>query len=229
MTSEDEGRDCFRAEGDEDSLLTNSELVVGAVSSILRDSNLKRADAMSVEKALALSLKGVATVCPDAFICSFHHCFKLSINFISFLQMVTYMKSLARRTSFAEGSVGAVKAYKSKVASLTSEKADLQAQMQRLAEDAMKYESDLKHTMTTKARAKDKEKKARGELRVTEDELRAVRDELQVARDELQVVRDELCIKAMTLSRVNQEASEAIRSVERLTEECYGLRGDLQG
>ena len=226
MTSEDEGKDCFRAEGDEDSLLTNSELAVGAVSSILRDSNLKRADAMSVEKALALSLQGVATVCPDAFICSFHHCFKLSINFISFLQMVTYMKSLARRASFAEGSIRAVKAYKAKVASLTSKKVDLQAQMQRLVEDVVKYESDLKH-MTAKARAKDKEKKARGELRVTEDELREVRDELQVARDELHVVQDELLIKATTLSRVNQEASEAISSVKRLTEEWHGLRRDL--
>ena len=84
-TPEDKGRDCFGTEGDEDSLLTNSELVVGAVSSILRDSDLKRADAMSVSETLALSLQGAATVCPDAFICSFHHCFKLSINFISFL------------------------------------------------------------------------------------------------------------------------------------------------
>ena len=148
--------------GDEDSLLTNSELATGAVSSILWDSDLKRADAKSVEEALALSLQRAVTICPNAFICSFHRCFKLSINFISFLQMATYMKSLARRASFTEGSARVVKAYKAKVASLTSEKADLQARMQRLAEDAMKYESDLKHTTTAKARAKDKQKKARG-------------------------------------------------------------------
>ena len=69
-TPEDEGRDCFRTEGDEDSLLTNSNLVVRAISSILRDSDLKRADAMSVKEALALSLQGAAIVCPNAFICS---------------------------------------------------------------------------------------------------------------------------------------------------------------
>ena len=99
----------------------------------------------------------------------------------------------------------------------------------------MKYESDLKHTMTMKARAEDKEKKVRGELRVAEDELRAVRDELravrdelQVARDELHVVRDELRIKATTLSRVSQEAFKVVSSVERLAEECHGLHGDLQ-
>ena len=117
-TSEDEGRDCFGTKGDEDSLLTNSKLAAGVVSSIPRDSNLKRADAKSVEEALALSLQGAATVCPNTFICSFHRCFKLSINFISFLQMASYMKSLARRANFAEGSVRAVKAYKAKVASL---------------------------------------------------------------------------------------------------------------
>ena len=71
-TLEDEERGCFGTEGEEDSLLTNSELAVGAVSSILQDSDLTRADAMSVEDVLALSLKGVATVCPDAFSCLFY-------------------------------------------------------------------------------------------------------------------------------------------------------------
>ena len=69
-TPEDEGWDCFKTEGDVDSLLANSELTVGAVSSILQDSDLKRADAMSVEEALALSLQGAPNVCPNAFICS---------------------------------------------------------------------------------------------------------------------------------------------------------------
>ena len=161
---------------------------------------------MSVEEALALSLQGAVIVCPDAFICSFHCCFKLSLNFISFLQMATYMKKLARRANFAEGSARAVKMYKAKVVSLTSEKADLQALVQRLVEDVVKYESDPKYTTTAKARAEDKEKKARGKLRVAEDELRAVRDELQVAKDELHVVRDELHVKATILSLVNQEA-----------------------
>ena len=131
------------------------------------------------------------------------------------------MKSLARRASFAEGSTRAVKAYKAKVASLTSEKANLRAQMQCLAEDVVKYESDLKHTTTAKVRAQDKEKKAQGELRVAEDKLWVVRDELQVARDELR-------IKATILNRVSKEASEVVSFMECLTEECHGLRGDLQ-
>ena len=42
--------------GDGDSLLLNAELVVGAVSSILKDSDLKRSSALPVDEALALSL-----------------------------------------------------------------------------------------------------------------------------------------------------------------------------
>ena len=49
-----------------------------------------------------------------------------------------------------------------------------------------------------------------------------------MARDELHLFRDELRIKATILSRVSQEASEAVSSMELLTEECHGLRGDLQ-
>ena len=48
--------------GDGDSLLLNAELAVGAVSSILKDSDLKRSGALPVEEALTLSLQGVAFV-----------------------------------------------------------------------------------------------------------------------------------------------------------------------
>ena len=50
------------ADGDGDSLLLNSELAAGAVSSIRKDSDLKRSGALPVEEALALSLQGVASV-----------------------------------------------------------------------------------------------------------------------------------------------------------------------
>ena len=93
------------------------------------------------------------------------------------------MKSLARRANFVEGSVKAVKVYKAKVASPTSEYANLRARMQCLTEDAVKFESDLKHTTTTKARAEDKENKAWGELRVAKDELHVVQDELHIDHD----------------------------------------------
>ena len=48
-----------------------------------------------------------------------------------------------------------------------------------------------------------------------------------MVRDELHVVRDKLLVKAKTLSRVSQEASEAVSFVELLTKEFHVLRGDL--
>ena len=48
--------------GDGDSLLLDVELAAGAVSSILKDSDLKRSSALAVDEALALSLQGVASV-----------------------------------------------------------------------------------------------------------------------------------------------------------------------
>ena len=54
---DDMGRGFFGAMRDEDSLLSHVELVAGAVSSILRDSDLKKVGALSIEEALALTLR----------------------------------------------------------------------------------------------------------------------------------------------------------------------------
>ena len=70
----DGGSDCFGVEGGEDSLLTNTELAVGAVSSILQDSDLKKVDALCVEEALTLSLQGIVSVCLSAFFYLSHRC-----------------------------------------------------------------------------------------------------------------------------------------------------------
>ena len=45
---------------DEDSLIFNVELAEGAISSVLKDSDLGRSKALPVDEALALSLEGVA-------------------------------------------------------------------------------------------------------------------------------------------------------------------------
>ena len=45
------GRKCPEADGDGDSLLFNAELAAGAISSLLRDSDLKRSGALPVEEA----------------------------------------------------------------------------------------------------------------------------------------------------------------------------------
>ena len=55
----------------EDSLLFNVELAAGAISSIFKDSDLGRSKALPVDEALALSLKGVASVSPYIWSCLF--------------------------------------------------------------------------------------------------------------------------------------------------------------
>ena len=51
---------------------------------------------------------------------------------------------------------------------------------------------------------------------------------MRTTREELRAARDELRNKAALLDGAHREASEAASSIERLTEECHGLRGDLQ-
>ena len=51
--------------------------------------------------------------------------------------------------------------------------------------------------------------------------------ELRGSREELRAARDELHNKTALLDGARREASEAVSFVERLTEECHGLRGDL--
>ena len=72
--------------------------------------------------------------------------------------MATYAKGLARRASLTEGSAKAVKSYKAKVASLTFERAGLQAKIRELTEKLVKHRSDLKHASVARARVDDKEK-----------------------------------------------------------------------
>ena len=69
LIREDSRRERLKADGDEDSLLSNAELAAGAISSVLRDSDLKRSDALPVKEALALSLQEVASISSRVFIC----------------------------------------------------------------------------------------------------------------------------------------------------------------
>ena len=72
------------------------------------------------------------------------------------------------------------RAYKANVASLTSERVELRARIQSLSDDVLGYKSYLKHTLTAKARADDREKKAIESLRFVEDELRVVKEEFRL-------------------------------------------------
>ena len=59
----------------------------------------------------------------------------------------------------------------------------------------MKHMSDLKHASTARARAEDREREARKDVKVSEDQLR-------LAREELQAIKGDLCAKVTTLEWV---------------------------
>ena len=69
---------------------------------------------------------------------------------------------------------------------------------------------------------------AQNELRVVREELQTAQNELRVVREEMQAARDELRNKAVLLDQAHCKAFEAESSIERLTDECHALRGDLQ-
>ena len=69
---------------------------------------------------------------------------------------------------------------------------------------------------------------AQTELQVVRDELQSSQNELRVTREELRAASDKLHNKAALLDRARREAFKAMSSIERLSEECHGLRGDLQ-
>ena len=65
-------RDRFDAAGSEDSLLSHVELAARAVSFILRDSELRKVDALAVAEALALLLQGTTSICSSVFVDPFY-------------------------------------------------------------------------------------------------------------------------------------------------------------
>ena len=135
--------------------------------------------------------------------------------------MATYKKGLARRANLTESSARAVKSYKAKVASLTSDRAGLRAQIRDLTEDLVKHWSELKHASVGRARAEDKENEAWKDVKVPEDELR-------LAREELQAIKGDMWANMASLEWARQEALKAGDFVERLTEELGKLQMDLK-
>ena len=95
-------------------------------------------------------------------------------------QVATHLKGFARKAKLNEGHVKTAQVYKVRVASLTSERTKLRDR-QRVTEEAERLKSDLKHTMSARARAEGREDKIRNSLRAAEGELREVQDELRVA------------------------------------------------
>ena len=75
--------------------------------------------------------------------------------------------------------------------------------------------------------ARDGVQSAQYELHMARDELLTSQGELRESKEGLRATNDELRDKTALLDGARREASEAVNSVERLTEECRGFCGDL--
>ena len=69
------------------------------------------------------------------------------------VQVATHLKGLADKARLNEKHVRITRIYKAKVASLTSEQTELQKRVQRMTEEAERLKSDLKRTISARARA----------------------------------------------------------------------------
>ena len=134
--------------------------------------------------------------------------FALSTNCLFVVQAATHLKGLAEKAKLNEKHVRIARIYKAKVATLTSERTELQGRAQHMSEEMERLKSDLKHTSSARARAESREVEVRSSLTTTEGELREARSELRAlqselgefqeglkfAQGELQMTREELII-----------------------------------
>ena len=142
------------------------------------------------------------------------------------VQVATHLKGLARKAKINEGHAKAARAYKARVASLTSERAKLRGQVQRMTEEAVKLKSDLKHTASARARAEGREDEARNSLRAAEGELREVRGDLRAARNDLIEARDGLQSAHYELQMVKELITSQGELWESM-EELRAIKDDL--
>ena len=127
-----------------------------------------------------------------------------------------------------EGRAKAIRVYKARVASLTSERTELRDRVQRMTEEAMKLKSDLKHTTSARALAEGKEDEARNSLRAAKGELREVRDELRAAQNDLLEARDGLQSAQYELQMVRDALLTSQGELRKFKEELRAVKGELR-
>ena len=114
------------------------------------------------------------------------------------------------------------------MASLTSERTELQERVQRMTEEVEKLKSDLKHTMLARARAESREDEVRNSLSAVEGELREVRGELRVVQNDLSETRDGLQSAQYELQMIRDELITSRGELRESKEELRAANGELR-
>ena len=146
---------------------------------------------------------------------------------VSDMQAATHLKGLADKAKLNEKHVKIARIYKAKVASLTSERAELQEIAQHMTEEIERLKSDLKHTSSARARAERREDEVRSSLTTAEGELREVRGELQVTQNGLVETREGLRSAQSELQLVTEELITSRGEQRDLQAELRAANGDL--
>ena len=133
------------------------------------------------------------------------------------MQAATDLKGLAEKAKLNEKHVKIARIYKAKVATLTSERAELQERAKSMSEEMERLRSDLKHTSAARARAESREVEVRSSLTTAEGGLREARNELRALQSDL--------IEIQEVSKSNQDELQLVRE-ELIT--SRGEQRDLQ-
>ena len=143
-------------------------------------------------------------------------------------QVATHLRGLAEKAKLNRRHVKAARVYKARVASLTSERTELQERVQRMTEEVERLKYDLKHTMSARARAESREDEVRSSLTAVEGELREVRGELRVAQNDLAETWDGLQSAQYELQMVRDELITSRGELRESKEELRAANGELR-
>ena len=144
------------------------------------------------------------------------------------VQVATHLKGLADKAILNEKHVRIARIYKARVASLTSERTELQERVQRMTEEAERLKSDLKHTISARARAEGREDEVRSNLSTVEGEIREARNVLRVAQNELAEARDGLQSAQYELQMVRDELITSRGELRESKEELRAANDELR-
>ena len=142
--------------------------------------------------------------------------------------MATHLKSLDKKAKLDEGHAKAARVYKARVASLTSERTELRDRVQCMTEETERLKSDLKHTISARARAEGREDEARNSLKAVKCELQEVRDELRITKNDLIKARDGLQFAQYELQMVRDELLTSQGELRESKEELRVANDELR-
>ena len=151
----------------------------------------------------------------------------MSINYLFAMQVATHLKGLAEKAKLNEKHVRIARIYKAKVATLTSERAELQRRAQRMFEEMERLKSDLKHTSSARARAESREVEVRNNLATAEGGLREARSELRALQSELVEFQEGLKSTQGELQLAREELITSRGERRDLQAELHTVTNDL--